>query len=201
MAILIVGTQVVGEFSFKNLADTLSGNVGSWAASMFAFGLFAAGMTSSITSPLAAAVTAQSLFGEGTKIWSPHAKNFRLVWGSILFVGLFFGLTDIKPIPAIILAQAINGALLPIITIFLILVVNDEELLPIRYLNSGFSNIVMLLLVGLSCFLGINNILKAIAKSFPTNFLVLSDNTAWLIAGIAALAIIGALSRKIFFKK
>ena len=181
MAILIVGTQVQGEFSFQRLATTLSGNIGSWGAGLFSFGLFAAGMTSSITSPLAAAVTAQSLLGDGEKRWSPHARNFRMIWGSILLVGLFFGLTDIKPIPAIILAQAINGALLPVITIFLILVVNDKNLLPERYLNSRFSNIVMLLLVSFTCFLGFNNIFKAIGKAVPNAAQILTNDTiVWL---------------------
>ena len=198
MAILVVGIQVVGEFSFENLAQTLSNNVAPWAAGLFGFGLFAAGMTSSITSPLAAAVTAQSIFGKGEKKWSTRSKNFRLVWGVILLIGLFFGLTDIKPIPAIILAQAINGALLPIVTIFLMLVVNDNNILPKRYLNGVFSNVVMLLLVGLSCFLGINNVLKAFAKLFSSASL---DNTFLLVAGGGSFLIVAWLAWRVFGKK
>jgi len=194
MAILIVGIQVVGEFSFENLAEALSSNIAPWASGLFGFGLFAAGMTSSITSPLAAAVTAQSIFGKGEKNWSTRSKNFRLVWGSILLIGLFFGLTNIKPIPAIILAQAINGALLPIITIFLMLVVNDGAILPKRYLNSVFSNVVMLILVGLSCFLGINNVLKALGNVIPGFF------GSLVIAGAGSFLIVVWLAWRVFLK-
>lgn len=166
MCIMVAGTQVSGEFSFQALADTLASNIGGWAAIFFGCGLFAAGFSSSITSPLAAALTARSLFGQEDEKWSPRSKNFRLVWGIILLIGLAFGISDVKPIPAIILAQAINGALLPIITIFLMLAVNDKGLLSEKYTNSNTTNIVMLLIVGVTSFLGINNFMKAMFATF-----------------------------------
>jgi len=170
MAILAVGTQVIGEFSFSSLAEALNKKTGAWAASFFAFGLCAAGVSSAITAPLAAAITAQSLFEHEGKDWSPRSTNFRLVSLGILLIGLLFSLLDIQPIPAIILAQAINGALLPIITIFLILIVNDKSLLPDGYTNSFLTNILMLIVVGVSCFLGVYNIIKAIARAIGSNF-------------------------------
>lgn len=184
MAILLVGTQVVGEFSFQALADTLTESMGPWAAGFFGFGLFAAGMTSSITSPLAAAVTAQSLFGAEKEGWSVKSRNFRMVWGVVLLTGLFFGLSGIKPIPAIILAQALNGALLPIITIFLFLAVNDQALISSRYRNSLLNNIFMLILVALSSFLGITNVLKATSKAVTV--LPLTESSITIIAAISS---------------
>ncbi len=158
MAILIVG---IPDFTAEGISRAL-GLSNKWATALCGFGLFAAGMTSSVTAPLAAAVTAQSLFGNTkNNNWANTSKKFRLVWGAILFIGLGFGLSGIKPIPAIILAQAINGFLLPIVVVFLLLVVNDETLLPKDYLNNTFSNLILLLLVGLSSFLGFQNVLKA----------------------------------------
>ncbi|MFK7774012.1 MAG: NRAMP family divalent metal transporter [Saprospiraceae bacterium] len=168
MAIMLVGTQLIGEFSFGSLAEMMKTKMGDFGGSLFAFGLFAAGLTSSITAPLAAAVTAKSLFGSNKKEWEVKGKNFRLVWGIILLIGLTSGLTIGKPIPAIIAAQAINGILLPIIAIFLILAVNDSALIPKEYLNSNLSNIIMIFLVTLSCFLGINNIFSALGKTVET---------------------------------
>lgn len=165
MAIMIAGTQVTGEFSFAALAETLDSNLGKGGAIFLGFGLFAAGLSSSITSPLAAAVTAKSLFGNQQN-WSTNGLNFRLVWGVILLIGLGFGVSGIKPVPAIILAQAINGALLPIVASFLILVVNDAQVLPKKYLNSHFLNILMLLIVGITGFLGMTNFLKALSHLF-----------------------------------
>lgn len=195
MAILVVGTQVIGEFSFAALGDTLNENLGTGGKVFLGFGLFAAGLSSSITSPLAAAVTAKSLFGNQQN-WSTNSANFRLVWGTILLIGLVFGVSDIKPVPAIILAQAINGALLPIVTIFLILVVNDPQVLPKKYLNSHFLNILMLLIVGITGFLGMNNFLKALMTIFDN----LKTIQFELALGTAILLVIG-LSWKIWVQK
>lgn len=196
IAILLAGTQVDGVFSFTSLADTLSNRVGKWGTVFFGLGLFSAGLSSSITSPLAAAVTAQSLLGKGRPAWSNKGKYFRLVWGSILLVGLTFGLLDVKPIPAIILAQAINGALLPIVAVFLFLVANDKEILGTKYINNWFTNILTLLIVGLSCFIGLNNLLKALAQAL--NFTV---GTYYIYLVILSSIIVSVLFVVVFLKR
>jgi len=192
MSILLAGAQMVGEFSFQGLSNVMEEKIGTWGGELFAFGLFAAGLTSSITAPLAAAVTAKSLFGKGEKEWSTQGFKFRLVWGIILLIGVVSGLTIGKPIAAIILAQAINGALLPVVAIFLIFAVNDNTLLPKVYLNSNLSNLIMILLVSVSCFLGINNIFNAFGKmitslkmnpetQFITVLVLTAIITLWLV--------------------
>ena len=167
IAIMVVGTSVAGAFSFEALAQALAGKLGSWAIIFFGLGLFAAGMSSSITAPLAAAVTARSLFGKDKERWSARSRNFRLVWGVVLGIGLLFGMLDFKPIPVIILAQAINGILLPVVAIFLILAVNDRKLLPKKHVNSLISNVLMLIIVGVTFLLGLNNIGRSLAQMFP----------------------------------
>ncbi len=167
MCILIVGTSVSGEFSFESLANAIARQSASWTASFFAFGLFAAGLSSAITAPLAAAITAQALFQKANPLsqkWSSKGLYFRLVWAVVLMIGLLFSLFDIQPIPAIIIAQAINGALLPIVAIFLLLVVNDIRLFPDGYTNTFMVNLFMLMVVGITCFLGLYNFYKAIAS-------------------------------------
>lgn len=166
IAILLVGTSISGTFSFGALAQAMSeGSSGKGAGILFGVGLFAAGLSSSITSPLAAAVTARSLFSsDNAQNWDPRSVNFRLVWGVILGIGLLFGLLEFKPIPVIILAQALNGLLLPVIAIFLILTVNDPVLLPKAYRNKPFTNLLMFAIVGITCYLGFNNIWKALGK-------------------------------------
>lgn len=197
VAILLAGTQVEGEFSFASLAETLSNRVGPWGVIFFGLGLFSAGLSSSITSPLAAAVTAQSLLGKGKTEWSNQGKYFRLVWGSILLVGLTFGLLDVKPIPAIILAQAINGALLPIVAIFLFLVANDKEILGTKFVNNWLINSLTLLIVGLSCFIGLNNVVKAI-----TNALNVDAGNGYLIyLAILSFIIVDILFIVVFVKR
>lgn len=199
MAIMLVGAQLIGEFSFAALAEIMKTKMGNSGGSLFAFGLFAAGLTSSITAPLAAAVTAKSLFGSDKEEWNLNGKYFRFVWGGILLIGLISGLTIGKSIPAIIAAQAINGALLPIVAIFLILAVNDSSLIPKAYLNSNFSNITMILLVTVSCFLGINNIFSALGKTIES--LKINPSLQFNIVSILTLLIMCWLIFRIFISQ
>ena len=195
IAIMVTGTQISGEFSFTALAAAMAEKLGAWASVFFGFGLFAAGMSSSITAPLAAAVTAQSLFGAEGQDWTPRSRNFRLVWVIILGIGLLFGLLEVKPVPAIILAQAINGVLLPVVAIFLILMVNDRELIPEQYRNSLLINLVMLLIVAISCMLGFNNIWNALSNILPIGAVALPIKL--MINGLLSLGIVGWLSMRI----
>jgi hypothetical protein len=45
--------------------------------------------------------------------------------------------------------------------------VNDRELIPPGYTNSLFINVLMVLIVGVTCLLGLNNIWKALARIIP----------------------------------
>ncbi|MBK8777481.1 MAG: hypothetical protein IPO25_08715 [Saprospiraceae bacterium] len=78
--------------------------------------MFAAGFSSSITAPLAAAVCGKSLFVNSVaKSKNNDANIYKYTWITILSIGALFRLLQIKPIPAIIAAQGINGLLLPLV--------------------------------------------------------------------------------------
>ncbi|MGM9508736.1 NRAMP family divalent metal transporter [Larkinella sp. GY13] len=157
MAILVTGTLVTGEFSFQNVADALANRVGGWSRRLFAFGLFAAGFTSALTAPMAAAVTSQSLLG-----WAGSSWRYRLVWLGVMGVGLAFGLMNARPVPVIIVVQAINGVLLLVVTLFLFRAVNDKKLIPEAYRNSGLQNLAMLVVVAVSLLFGGWNVWLAV---------------------------------------
>ncbi|HBR83403.1 MAG TPA: hypothetical protein DD861_04285, partial [Erythrobacter sp.] len=55
-AVLVVGTALVGEFSFPALGDVLADRLGPWARTGVGIGLLAAGVSSAVTAPLAAAL-------------------------------------------------------------------------------------------------------------------------------------------------
>ncbi len=194
VAIMVVGSQLYGTFSFAGLAEALGEQLGRFATLFFSFGLFAAGLSSSITAPLAAAITAQSLLGEGRPQWQVRGRSFRMVWMLVLGVGLLFGILDVQPIPAIILAQAINGLLLPIITAFLYMAVNDRTLLGEQYANKPLSNILMLLIVGITCFLGLNNVWKAIDRSLQLG-MGQSTSVLWSLGVLSAVLVVALGSR------
>ncbi len=158
-AVLLAGTLLTEAFSFEALGEVIMQRLGQWGFAFFGIGLFAAGFTSSVTAPLASALTASSLA-------APHFKKriYRLTWVAVLLIGGIFGMLDIKPIPAIILAQAINGLLLPFITVFVFLAVNDSTLLPPEHRNPFISNLLMLVVLGVTTFLGFNHLLLAFEK-------------------------------------
>jgi Mn2+/Fe2+ NRAMP family transporter len=54
---------------------------------------------------------------------------------------------DIRPLPAIILAQALNGFILPFISIFLFLALNRQYKKQYGRLNGWFNNLLLLLII------------------------------------------------------
>ncbi len=189
MAILVAGTAVPAPFSFAGLATVLEGRLGQMGASGLGFGLLAAGFSSSITAPWAAAVTASSLFGQQQKGWHPQGRWFRFVWGGVLLSGLAFALTGIKPVPAIVLAQALNGLLLPLVAIFLLLMLYDPRLMPAAHISGAWHRGLMLLVVGLSLLLGLTRLLKAAAAGLGYGWL----SGAGALRVATGLALLGTL--------
>ncbi|MEY3367174.1 MAG: hypothetical protein RI973_329 [Bacteroidota bacterium] len=165
MAILLTGTQIEGEFSFLTLAQALSQGLGRWAETLFALGLFAAGASSAVTAPLAAAISGQSILGAGEEKWAATSWRYRTVWGLVLLTGLVLGLLDLKPVPVILAAQAINGILLPAVALFLFLAVNDKSILPPKFVNKPAWNAAMGLVVLTTLGLGLYNIWRALTGS------------------------------------
>jgi manganese transport protein len=165
MGILVAGTQLAGEFEFIRLAETLAEGTGPWARSLFALGLFAAGITSAITAPFATAVVAKSLFENPTESkWEVHSIPFRSVWAVVLIIGLVFSLLKVQPIPAIILAQAINGILLPIVVFFLLILINDHQIMPPGFRHSKVINIILTAIFALVAFLGFHGLGNALLQ-------------------------------------
>ncbi|GAB3338704.1 Nramp family divalent metal transporter [Larkinella ripae] len=161
VVLLIAGLLVTGGFSFVNMAQVLSNRVGAWGGVLFAVGLFAAGFASSLTAPLAAAVTARSLLG-----WSAHSWKYRLILVLVIAVGLAFGLSDYNPVTIIVVVQALNGVLLPVVAVFLFLAVNDRNLIPEAFRNSVWQNLAMLLVVAVSLLFGGWNVWLALQNLF-----------------------------------
>ena len=103
MAVLVTGTSLNGEFTFEGLATSLNNYLGNLGYIVLGVGLFAAGFTSAVTAPLASAVTVRSLFGnKKPELWKDGSIRFRTIWISVLLIGMGFGMSGFKPIPAII---------------------------------------------------------------------------------------------------
>jgi Mn2+/Fe2+ NRAMP family transporter len=193
MIVLMAATGLEEPFSFGVLADYMEAKIGVTGSWLLGFGLFAAGFSSAITAPLAAAITVESILGKKEKaLPATQSKRGRWVWIAVLAVGMLFGLlTDGKnatPEAVIIAAQVLNGLLLPAISILLFLLVNDRQLIPEDKLNPLPSNILLLLMVGTTSFLGLVQLLKAGAKIAGTT---LPEGALPWFGGLALLLIIG----------
>jgi Mn2+/Fe2+ NRAMP family transporter len=162
LGVLVVGSALGGGLEYERLAAVLGDRLGGGAASSLAIGLFAAGFTSAVTAPLAAALTARSLLGEkDDPKWTDRSIRYRLVWIGVLVIGMAFGIADVRPIPVIILAQAFNGLLLPLIAVFLWIAMNDGDLLG-EGVNSRLQNLVMGLVVLVCVGLGLRGLIAAV---------------------------------------
>lgn len=149
-----IQSQAVNDAS--DLAKGLEPLFGSFSKYFLAIGLFAAGITSAITAPLAAAYVATGCLGLNTNLKSIH---FRAVWMFILFLGIIFSSIGFKSIEIIKFAQFTNGLLLPVIAGLLLWIVNKSSILG-RYKNTLFQNILGFIIVATTIFLGVKSILK-----------------------------------------
>lgn len=141
--------------SAADLAKGLEPLFGRFAKYFLAIGLFAAGITSAITAPLAAAYVATGCMGWST---SMKSKQFKAVWMFILGLGVLFSSIGFKSIEIIKFAQITNGLLLPIIAEFLLWVMNKSSILG-KYKNTIIQNVIGYVIVGVAVFLGAKSIL------------------------------------------
>lgn len=154
MAIVIAaaaaGAQGASVDSAGAMAAQLTPLLGRWATVVFAAGLFAAGMTSAITAPMAAAYAVAGALGWPRDL---SDRRLRLVWGAVIATGVLVALTGVQPVAAILTAQAANGLLLPIIAGFLVFVMNDRTVLG-SHVNRPGSNLAGALVVLVTLVLG-----------------------------------------------
>jgi manganese transport protein len=155
--ILLAGTLVNDFSSFPVLADEFRNKVGLVGAWALGIGLFAAGFSSAITSPYAASVIAANVLGTQKK------NLIRLAWGIVVLIGFLFGISGVKPIPIILVVQALNGLILPLVTAYLIIIVNDKTLIPKENRHVGYYNLVLLLIFGCVLLIGLTSLDKSIS--------------------------------------
>ncbi len=157
MAVVVCAAPLLGNHveSASDMAAGLEPLLGDFALIAISVGLFAAGITSAITAPLAAAYAAAGVLGLNKNLRSRH---FRLIWMIILASGLFFSLTRIKPIEIIQFAQIANAILLPLIAAFLIWIVNKKNTMGFQS-NTPVQNILGIVILVITIGLGWKSIL------------------------------------------
>jgi Mn2+/Fe2+ NRAMP family transporter len=144
--------------SAGQMAAQLEPVLGPAARHLFLIGLMAAGFTSALTAPMAAAYAVGGTFG-----WPADLRSSRLraVWLAVVLCGTLFAAFGRQPIEAIRLAQAFNGLLLPIIASFLLYVMNQRSILG-RHANGPLANTLGAIVVLTTAALGTLQIAKSL---------------------------------------
>ena len=148
VAILLAGAtlEVQAVESVAAIAPVIRPAAGPFAEILFGVGLFAAGITSAVTAPLAAACGVREIFG-----WPDNAKHigFRVVWISVLLTGMVFAIFGRNPLEIIIAAQAANGLLLPFIAVFVLFLAVRQKTVTLPHWYLGLGILVTLICAGL----------------------------------------------------
>lgn len=157
LAIIISAGSIQGQSitSGADLGAGLASFLGDKAKYLVGIGLFAAGITSAITAPLAASYVAESLFG-----WDKNLGGikFKSIWAGILVIGVLFSSIGFKPIEIIKFAQIANGLLLPCMAILLFWIVNQSNVLS-TYKNNMTQNLILGFIILITILLGAKGML------------------------------------------
>lgn len=137
-----------------DMAVALTPLLGSWATTIFGIGLFAAGITSTLTAPLSAAYACTGILG-----WDENLKSFKfkIFWIIVVVVGLVATLTlGASPTQIILFAQAANAFLLPITGILLFIVANDKKIMRGKE-NKMWFNVLVVIVIAVFLFIAARN--------------------------------------------
>jgi manganese transport protein len=101
-------------------------------------GLFAAGLSSAVTAPLATGYVVTEILKLDSKVTS---TAFRAISICVLAAGSLFAITGTRPIAIIVTAQFANGILLPVVVCFLLFVMNRKTILG-DHVNGRIANVL-----------------------------------------------------------
>jgi len=102
------------------------------------------------------------VFGVGRSDWGTVSTKFRLVWGLTILTGVIIGVSGFKPVPVILMAQALNGILLPFMVILIYSIINDPRIIPLEDRNGKLANLILIGIFIITVFLGLSNMVRVL---------------------------------------
>mgnify|MGYP001400284636 CR=1 FL=1 len=138
-----------------DLGSQLTPYLGDFSKYFISIGLFSAGITSSITAPIATSYALSGIFNYKAE-WKD--KKFKTVAIVIILFGVLFSSINYNPIIIIKLAQFINGLFLPLISVFLLWAINQKEIMG-NYVNSISYNLLGIIIIMISILIGLKSLL------------------------------------------
>jgi len=163
LSIAIVSTAATAFFgtqlqiqSAADIAPALQPLFGDAATWFISIGLFCAGISSSITAPLAAAFALSGVLNLSNEV---NARSFKSIWFIILVIGVVPAVIGYKPISIIWFAQVANGLMLPLLALFLLWLMNNKKLGEHR--NNSAQNVLGSAVVAVSILLSGRSLMSA----------------------------------------
>jgi NRAMP (natural resistance-associated macrophage protein)-like metal ion transporter len=138
------GGQGVQITSAEQAAQALVPFLGKYAEALFGIGLLGASLLAAAVLPLATAYAVCETFGfeRGVNFSFREAPIFQGLFTGMLALGALVALIPGLPlIQLIIVAQVINGILLPILLVFILRLINDRRIMG-QYTNTLAKNII-----------------------------------------------------------
>jgi NRAMP (natural resistance-associated macrophage protein)-like metal ion transporter len=135
------GTRIEGAADAAQALAPLAGKYCSW---LFAFGLFNASLFAASVLPLSTAYYVCEGLGweAGVNKTFGEAKQFYTLYTAIIIIGAAVVLIpDFPLLNIMVFSQVINGMLLPFVLIFMLLLINNEEIMG-KYTNGKVWNTV-----------------------------------------------------------
>jgi Mn2+/Fe2+ NRAMP family transporter len=146
--------------------------LGRFAPVLFMVGLLGASLLAAAVVPLATAYSVCESFGfeRGVSYSFKDAPIFQGLFTGMIILGAVVALIPGLPlIPLIVVAQIINGMLLPILLVFILRLVNDRRIMG-KYVNSALQNIIAwgitIVLTALSFIMILSIVLPAVGIPF-----------------------------------
>lgn len=161
LAIVVTSATLMRGVTINSAAELsiqLEPLLGSWAKLFMSIGLFSAGLSSAIATPLGASYTLAGLFG-----WKYDHSDKRFLWTQIIIVliGITVGLIGFNPMEILLIAQALNGLVLPIVAIFVVVIASSSKQLG-QYKNSTLLKYIGYAVCLITVLLGLYSIVTAI---------------------------------------
>lgn len=139
-----------------DMAEQLKPLLGNAAVPFMAVGLLAAGISSSIITPLGVSYVFAGLFG-----WELNRSDKRFFWtnNGIVIFGIIGASTGFNPLSLIMAAQAVNGVFLPV-SIFVLLFLASKSSIMGKYKNGPLQVALGIAVLAISLVIGISSIVS-----------------------------------------
>lgn len=139
--------------------EALQPFLGPAASAFFRIGLFAAAISCMPMAALSAAYVFTQSFGLSTNLKAPA---FRVVFSVVTWAPLAFAIGIQRPVWTIIMAQTVNGMLLPITVVLILYLINKKNVVGKTFENGWVANILGGIAVLFCCYIGVINVLSSL---------------------------------------